>query len=149
MKRSLRGGRWVAAGFLLFPAVLTACGDAANASRGASTMTAPMPAGGDHAFNLGAQSEEVVARYRFVESQPALANRIPCYCNCQAFGHRSLRDCFLKQSGGYEAHASVCGVCLTEAQDIEEYLTAGLSIDQMRAAIDDEYGMMGKPTATK
>jgi len=100
------------------------------------------------AFALDGLPEQTVHNYHFVESQPALAARIPCYCGCYSFGHTNLLDCYIRPEGGYEQHASGCGICGMEADDIEQMLADGRAADSIRAAIDAEYGSYGKPTNT-
>ena len=100
------------------------------------------------AFALDGLPEATVHNYHFVESEPQLATRIPCYCGCPRLGHRSLLDCFVRPEGGYERHASGCSICGWEADDVERSLSDGLDAASIRAAIDEEYGSYGKPTNT-
>lgn len=99
-------------------------------------------------FPLDGLPEATIHNYQFVESQPELAARIPCYCGCQSLAHRSLLDCYVRPEGGYERHASGCGICGWEADDVERMLAEGEDPASIRAAIDAEYGSYGKPTNT-
>lgn len=99
-------------------------------------------------FALEGLPDKVLHNYQFVESEPQLAARIPCYCGCYSLGHSNLLDCYIRPEGGYEQHASGCGICGMEADDIERMLGAGQSADAIRASIDAEYSSYGKPTNT-
>ena len=100
------------------------------------------------AFSLDGLPEATVHNYHFIESEPDLASRIPCYCGCRSLSHRNLLDCYLRPDGGYEQHASGCGICGWEADDVEKMLAEGADPSRIRAAIDEEYGSYGKPTDT-
>lgn len=100
------------------------------------------------AFALDGLPDPVVHNYHFVESQPELVARIPCYCGCYSFGHANLLDCYLRPDGGYEQHASGCGICGMEADDIERMLAEGQDPSAIRTAIDAQYRSYGKPTNT-
>lgn len=104
--------------------------------------------GAPTAFALDGLPEATVHNYHFVESEPDFAARIPCYCGCYGLSHRNLLDCYIRPEGGYERHASGCGVCGWEADDIERMLAEGMDASDIRVAIDEEYGSYGKPTDT-
>lgn len=66
---------------------------------------------------------------------------IPCYCGCdRSLGHRNLEDCFVNPAGGWDAHASGCGICTAEALTAQELLDANTHIAVVRQAIIDRYG---------
>jgi len=85
------------------------------------------------------------ARMGYIRAQlyPDLFEHLGCYCGCAlpaaTIPHRSLKDCFLKPSGGWESHGSACGVCGDIAAAAQEGLDAGLSHVQIRQAIDAEF----------
>ena len=72
----------------------------------------------------------------------AVARRIPqvldglyCHCDCaKHFGHRSLLTCFESE------HASQCDICMGEAMLAGEMTVAGLPLEQIRAAVDSQFG---------
>jgi hypothetical protein len=37
--------------------------------------------------------------YQVAREIPAVLAQMPCYCECEAFGHESLLDCFIDQHG--------------------------------------------------
>jgi hypothetical protein len=99
-------------------------------------------------FGLDGQPAETIAGYGFAVAHEELVAAIPCYCGCgQSLGHRSLLDCFLQPGGaGYESHASGCVICLREAADIDRLSQEGLTTDDIRDWIDQEYRKYGPPT---
>ena len=100
-------------------------------------------------MSLAALPASVAARYRFVEAHPELVEQLPCYCGCgESQGHRSLRDCFVSDAGGYDAHAAGCGVCLLEVGDAERLYAGGETAAAIRTFIDARYGAVGRPTDT-
>jgi len=49
---------------------------------------------------------------------PGTEQGIPCYCFCEAMGHRDLLACFLKDgklNNGYDDHAAGCNICFGQA----------------------------------
>jgi hypothetical protein len=125
-----------------------ACSSESGGTTSAATSSRTMTRAATPGFDLAAQPKEIQDRYRFVERNQALASRIPCYCNCGGLGHRSLRDCFINAQGGYDSHGANCGVCLSEAFEIEVMALQGMDVKSIRAAIDARYGGVGKPTNT-
>lgn len=99
-------------------------------------------------FALDGLPQATVHNYHFVESQARVAEHIPCYCGCYTFGHGSLLDCFVRPAGGYERHASDCGICGKEADDVERMLGEGSDPVAIRTAIEVGYSKYGKPTST-
>lgn len=92
---------------------------------------------------VSARSEQ---SYR-VSLTPAIQERdvfskIPCYCGCVGVGHESLKDCFL------DDHGSFCDICQFEALETYDMVNKGLSLGEIRAAIDNRYGNSGPGTKT-
>jgi hypothetical protein len=127
-------------------AILVGCGDAGSTNLSARDQMQAI--GGGTAGSQTRMSENVSARYRFIESHQQEAERIPCYCECRSLGHTSLRDCFVTDGGAFEVHGSRCGVCLAEAQTLETMLAQGHSLTDIRATIDALYSGAGTPTDT-
>ena len=67
---------------------------------------------------------------------------IPCYCFCDAMGHRDLLACFLKDGeldNGYDDHASVCNICYGQAMLAYLWRDAGASHDEILAGMKIKY----------
>ncbi len=72
-------------------------------------------------------SDGVEVGYMIAVKEPALlggseiigqAGSIPCYCFCDAMGHKSLLHCFVKGgqlSNGFDDHAAGCNICYGQA----------------------------------
>lgn len=104
---------------------------------------------GSTSFALAGLPERTVHNYHFVESQPQMFGQVPCYCGCYAYAHRSLLDCFVRPEGGYEPHASECGICGREADDVERMmLDRRMPPREIRGAIESAYAEYGEPTNT-
>jgi hypothetical protein len=52
----------------------------------------PLPNAGKPAKPI----EQVRAMYAFAARHPEVMQYTPCYCGCEAQGHESARDCFVK-----------------------------------------------------
>lgn len=86
----------------------------------------------------------VAVLYRAAHEHAEIYAEVPCFCGCEAMlGHRHLLDCFARPNGGWEAHALGCGVCLGEAQQVEDLLAAG--IDDARSIRESVIAEWGDP----
>lgn len=57
-----------------------------------------------------------------------------CYCYCKGGGHYSLLDCFKDE------HGAGCDICKGEARLAYKLAQEGASLQQIRAAIDAQFG---------
>ena len=58
-----------------------------------------------------------------------------CHCDCSKHaGHRSLLTCFETNHGAY------CDICMGEAMLATQLASQGTSLEQIRAAIDAQFG---------
>ena len=97
----------------------------------------------------GDAKRDIEARYRYVNANQALAQRVPCYCGCgKEEGHQSLKDCFIAPSGKRDQHAAGCGVCLDIAEDIELLAARTTDVKAIRTRIDVLYRDFGPATNT-
>jgi hypothetical protein len=135
----MAGDRWWLPGLALV--VLLAAGLLAGVMFGRGGNTA-------QAFTLQGLQPAMVHNYEFAAAHHDQMARIPCYCGCVDLRHTSLFDCFVKPEGGWEPHASTCGVCGDEAAKVEALLAENQSIESVRAAIIDRFGRLGRPTDT-
>lgn len=86
--------------------------------------------------------EAVAVLYRAAHEHADIYAGVPCFCGCEEMlGHRHLLDCFARPEGGWEAHALGCGVCLGEAQQVEDLLAAGIEdAGTIRESVIAEWG---------
>ena len=53
--------------------------------------------------------QTIPVAYETARAHPEVLDKIPCYCPCMLYGHRSLADCHRSQ------HSAACATCLEEA----------------------------------
>lgn len=86
--------------------------------------------------------------YLAAAEDPEAFREVRCYCGCESFlDHRHLLDCFVRPDGGWERHATGCGVCLAEAQQVVDLRADDVPIDEISRRIDERYGAMTEPAA--
>jgi hypothetical protein len=75
------------------------------------------------------------AAYRVARKIPGILDGLYCHCDCaERDGLRSLLSCFEAKM------ATTCGVCRGEAVLAGRLHEQGKTLDEIRAAVDDEYG---------
>lgn len=80
------------------------------------------------------EGEAVRSAYTAAHEEPELLAQLPCYCYCdRGMGHKSLHSCFEDQ------HASVCDICMREAQTAVRLKKQGKSVEEIRAQIISEF----------
>ncbi len=76
-----------------------------------------------------------IEAYIAARTVPAVIDGLYCHCNCsRTFGHRSLLTCFESN------HAAYCDICMGEARTAARLAQAGSSLEEIRAAIDRQFG---------
>ena len=93
-------------------------------------------------LNLSTVPADVAEHYQYAAAHLMEFEQIPCWCGCmQYLGHRSLADCFVRADGkGWEAHAALCPVCLSEAAMAEMMLKQGRSPHDVAEAVTLQFG---------
>jgi hypothetical protein len=77
------------------------------------------------------------AGYEIARRKPKLMTQLPCFCYCEKFGHTSLHTCF------ETTHAVSCDICLKEAIDADRLDSQGMSPQEIREVIIQEYRTRG------
>jgi len=76
-----------------------------------------------------------VEAYAVARQIPQVLDGLYCHCDCSKhMGHRSLLTCFTGD------HAAQCDICMGEAMMAGQMAAAGNSLDQIRKAIDAQFG---------
>ena len=125
---------WVVAGVAVLAAVLVLL-TARTGSAGHHPTPRPWITGAAvlAASNFG-QDERLVRAYTAARAMPEVFDGLYCYCRCKEnFGHKSLLTCFESE------HGASCDICLTEAAMAAEMHTKGVSLDEIRRAIDARF----------
>jgi Protein of unknown function with PCYCGC motif len=88
------------------------------------------------------------AAYRAAVLNGDLLTSIPCFCGCVGYQppHRSLRDCFLRPEGGFEAHAAGCTTCQEEALMVSRLARQGMPAGEMHNMIVAAFSERGPST---
>lgn len=126
---------------------------------GLASCGAPLTSG--HSLHLAPLAEmppevqaapmNVQTAYRFAAANPDLLKQIPCYCGCQALGHKSNYDCYVSGSASagqlnYDLHATACSICVDITRDTQRLAQQGQSTQQIRAYIESTYSKYGPAT---
>lgn len=73
--------------------------------------------------------------YAAARNAAATLDGVYCHCDCSKHaGHRSLLTCFEGEHGAY------CDICMGEAIVAQEMAQQGKSLDEIRIAIDRQFG---------
>lgn len=72
--------------------------------------------------------------YRAAREIPDVLDHLYCYCECEVNqGHKSLKTCYV------DLHAANCGICQDEAILARKLHHKGMTILQIRQAVDKAY----------
>lgn len=142
----------------IFSLVLSGCGShntTSDASRHSSEETNSHPQHKDiqettKSINelpsfLNKLDPQIGQVYQIAAQNEQLLNWIPCYCGCgEVAGHRSNRDCFIKEvkANGeivWDSHGTGCGACLNIAFESALLKKQGKSDLEIRKYIDSQY----------
>jgi hypothetical protein len=101
----------------------------------------PMPLNGP----LARPREVVAAVFEFAARHPDVLQYMPCYCGCELISHRANHDCFIKSRDAqgrveWNDHGTHCTVCIDVARDAMLMFNSGVSVPQIRTAIDQKWG---------
>lgn len=91
--------------------------------------------------------------YAWAAMHENILRYIPCYCGCGANGHKNNYDCFVsaQAANGWitmDLHGLNCGTCVSIALETAAMTAKGVTLRQMRAAIDARWSKTGPSTPT-
>ena len=143
---------------VLAAAVLaSACSPAAQTSP-VSTPSAVPPLGahpirGIWPVQYQTAPQQVRDAYSWAALHEHILRFIPCYCGCGANGHKNNYDCFVSSQAAngwitMDLHGLNCGTCVSITLETAAMTTKGLTVRQMRAAIDARWSATGPSTPT-
>lgn len=126
----------------IFVSAVAAYAFLSGGSPGSKAKSISLP---DYAY----YSQKTFDTYTIATKIPEVLEKLPCYCGCGVHsGHKSVKNCFLKDTGGYDDHGTYCDMCMDEVLDAYKWYIDGLSIKEIRQRIDEKYGKFGPGTDT-
>jgi len=93
----------------------------------------------------------VYTAYRIAAMEPQLLGdpeigvkdgTLPCYCFCEAMGHRNLLYCFWKDGiagGRFDDHAANCDICVGQAMLAFLWAELGAKREEIRAGMERKF----------
>lgn len=102
-------------------------------------------------------SESVEIGYKIAVKEPELLGNpdiavkeqgIPCYCFCDAMGHKSLLHCFWEKGeagGKFDDHAAGCNICYGQAMLAFLWKNLGASDQEILHGMEKKFGHLLKP----
>jgi hypothetical protein len=87
-------------------------------------------------------NESVEAGYMIAVKEPDLLKNFKCYCFCDAMGHESLLNCFIKggdAEGEFDDHAASCNICYGQAMMAFLWQEAGVPIENMQQGYEKKF----------
>jgi hypothetical protein len=95
------------------------------------------------------KNEKVLQGYKKAAEYQDMLKYIPCYCGCGSHsGHLSVKNCFIKEDGGYDDHGANCEMCIDIVLEATNMYSQGKSIPEIRSYINSKYSYIGPPTPT-
>ena len=97
------------------------------------------------AENTPRPPDVIRAAYTFAAEHPEVLSFVPCFCGCEAAGHKGNHDCFVRSRAAngdvidWEEHGVECAVCIDVATRSRQLLASGASVQEIRAAIEREF----------
>jgi len=83
--------------------------------------------------------------YEFVARHPEVSRHVPCYCGCEADGHRNNENCFIgaRDAAGnvtrWDTHGFGCAICVDVARESMQLYNSGADVASIRAAIERKW----------
>ena len=85
------------------------------------------------------------AAYEFAARHPEVSRYVPCYCGCEADGHRNNEMCFVgrRDAAGnvveWDTHGFGCATCVDVARESMQLYNSGADPASIRAAIERKW----------
>ena len=97
--------------------------------------------------------QQVRDAYAWAAAHENILRFIPCFCGCGADGHKNNFDCFVasREMNGWitmDLHGLNCGTCVAITLETASMTEKGLTVRQMRTAIDARWSATGPSTST-
>ena len=107
------------------------------------------------AENTPRPPDVIRAAYTFAAEHPEVISFVPCFCGCEAAGHKGNHDCFVRERAAngdvvaWDEHGTECTVCIDVATRARQLHAEGKSVADIRSTIEKDYaGRMTNKTPT-
>lgn len=106
---------------------------------------APLPPLNTAGYALARPLAITRAAYEFAARHPEVSRFVPCYCGCEADGHRSNENCFIgaRDAKGnvtrWDTHGFSCAICVDVARESMQLHNSGADVASIRAAIERKW----------
>lgn len=111
----------------------------------AAAMQAPLPPLDMSGYALARPATITRAVYEFAARHPEISRYVPCYCGCEADGHRNNENCFIgaRDANGnvtrWDTHGFGCAICVDVARESMQLYNSGADVQSIRAAIERKW----------
>ncbi|HUU34106.1 MAG TPA: PCYCGC motif-containing (lipo)protein [Vicinamibacterales bacterium] len=118
---------------------------AATSSRAPAPALAPLPRLNTAGYALARPLALTRAVYEFVARHPEVSKHVPCYCGCEADGHRNNENCFIdgRDAAGnvtsWDPHGFSCAICVDVAKESMQLYNSGADPASIRTAIEKKW----------
>jgi len=115
------------------------------ATPAAAPALAPLPPLDTAGYALARPLAVTRAVYEFVARHPEVSRHVPCYCGCEADGHRNNENCFIgaRDAAGnvtkWDTHGFGCAICVDVARESMQLFNSGADPASIRAAIEKKW----------
>ena len=98
--------------------------------------------------------EVIRAAYAFAAEHPEVLSYVPCFCGCEAAGHKGNHDCFVRERAAngdvisWDEHGVECTICIDVATRARVLHAEGKSVADIRATIEKDYAKATNKTPT-
>lgn len=106
---------------------------------------APLPPLNTAGYALARPLAVTRAAYEFAARHPEVSRYVPCYCGCEADGHRNNENCFIgaRDANGtvtrWDTHGFSCAICVDVARESMQLYNSGADVASIRAAIERKW----------
>jgi hypothetical protein len=127
------------------PAGKTQGATATPAPKATSPALAPLPPLNTAGYALARPLAITRTVYEFVARHPEVSRHVPCYCGCEADGHRNNENCFIgaRDAAGnvtsWDTHGFGCAICVDVARESMQLYNSGADPVSIRAAIEKKW----------
>jgi hypothetical protein len=115
------------------------------AAKAAAPAPAPLPPLNTAGYALARPLAVTRAAYEFAARHPEVSRFVPCYCGCEADGHRNNEMCFVgrRDAAGnvteWDTHGFGCATCVDVARESMQLHNSGADPASIRAAIERKW----------